>query len=114
MSAAWRDPATSAADLLLRGGRVIDPANDQDGIADVAIRNGRVVAVGAPPPDVVPKRQIDVRGTIVTPGLLAMHVHGYEWGPNFGVSAVAAGIPSGAATPVDQGRSGAGALRGLK
>jgi hypothetical protein len=41
MSAAWRDPATRRADLLLRGGRLIDPASNRDGVADVAIRNGR-------------------------------------------------------------------------
>jgi predicted amidohydrolase len=46
MSAAWRDLATPRADLRLRGGRLIDPANNRDGIADVAIRNGRVIAIG--------------------------------------------------------------------
>src|SRR5262249_14179224 len=114
MSAAWRDPATLAADLLLRGGRVIDPANDKDGIADVAIRNGRIVAVGAAAQDVVPKRQIDVRGTIVTPGFIDMHVHAYEWVTNFGVPADAAGFQSGATTIVDQGSSGAWTFGGFK
>jgi predicted amidohydrolase len=45
MSTAWRDPATRA-DLLLRSGRLIDPANNRDEIADVAIRNGRAIAIG--------------------------------------------------------------------
>jgi len=58
------------ADLLLRGGRVIDPANSYDGIADVAIRNGRVIAVGAGALEIAAKRQIDVRGAIVTPGFI--------------------------------------------
>ena len=114
MNAAWRDPANPAADLLLRGGRVIDPANDHDGIADVAIRNGRVVAVGAAAQDLAAKRQIDVRGTIVTPGFIDMHVHVYEWVTNFGVPADAAGIQSGATTIVDQGSSGAWTFGGFK
>jgi hypothetical protein len=40
MGAAWRDLATRRADLLLCGGRLIDPANNRGGIADVAMRNG--------------------------------------------------------------------------
>ena len=34
-------------DLLLRGGRVIDPASGHDAIADVAVANGRIAAIGA-------------------------------------------------------------------
>jgi len=91
MNAAWRDPANPAADLLLRGARVIDPANDHDGVADVAIRNGRVAALGPAAQDLAAKRQIDVRGAIVTPGFIDMHVHVYEWLTNFGLPADAAG-----------------------
>jgi dihydroorotase len=66
MSAAWRDPA-SRADLLLRGGRLIDPANDRDGIADVAIRYGRVIAIGAAAQELAPKHQIDVCEARIAP-----------------------------------------------
>jgi dihydroorotase len=101
-------------DLLLRGGRVIDPANNHDGIADVVIRNGRVVAVGDAAQDIPAKREIDARGAIVTPGFIDMHVHIYEWVTNFGVPADAAGIQSGATTIVDQGSSGAWTFGGFK
>jgi dihydroorotase len=114
MSAPSRDPAPPVADLLLRGGRVVDPANNHDGIADVAIRNGRVVAVGAAAQELVAKRQIDVRGAIVTPGFVDMHVHVYEWVTNFGAPADAAGIQSGSTTIVDQGSSGAWTFGGFK
>src|ERR1700719_1135709 len=114
MSAATNNPMPLRADLLLRGGRVIDPANDHDGIADVAIRNGRVVAFGAAAQELAPKRQIDVRGAIVTPGFIDMHVHVYEWVTNFGVPADAVGIQSGATTIVDQGSSGAWTFGGFK
>ncbi len=114
MSAAANDPSAARADLLLRGGRVIDPANNLDAVADIAIRNGRVVAVGAGAHDIAARRQIDVRGAIVTPGFIDMHVHIYEWVTNFGVPADAAGIQSGATTIVDQGSSGAWTLGGFK
>src|SRR5690606_1240130 len=61
--------------LLLRGGRVIDPAADRDGIADVLVRDGRIgdVAAGLDAPDdaVV----IDAAGLVVCPGLIDLHVH---------------------------------------
>jgi dihydroorotase len=105
---------TPRADLRLRGGRVIDPANNLDAIADVAIRNGRVVAVGEAAQDIPARREIDARGAIVTPGFIDMHVHIYEWVTNFGVPADAAGIQSGATTIVDQGSSGAWTFGGFK
>ena len=105
MSAAANNPMTPRADLRLRGGRVIDPANEHDGIADVAIRNGRVVAVGAAAQDIPARREIDARGAIVTPGFIDMHVHIYEWVTNFGVPADAAGIQSGATTRISASRS---------
>jgi dihydroorotase len=114
MTASWPDPVPPRADLLLRGGRLIDPANDHDGIADVAIHNGRVVAVGAAAREFAPRRQVDVSGAIVTPGFIDMHVHVYEWVTNFGVPADAAGIQSGATTIVDQGSSGAWTFGGFK
>jgi dihydroorotase len=114
MSAAPNNSTTSPADLRLRGGRVIDPANSHDGVTDVAIRNGRVVAVGAAAQDMPARREIDARGAIVTPGFIDMHVHIYEWVTNFGVPADAAGIQSGATTVVDQGSSGAWTFGGFK
>jgi dihydroorotase len=113
MTASSPDPTAPRADLLLRGGRLIDPANNHDGIADVAIGNGRVIAVGPAARAFAPRRQIDVSGAIVTPGLIDMHVHVYEWVTNFGVPADAAGIQSGATTVVDQGSSGAWTFGGF-
>ena len=60
--------------LVIRGGRVIDPANDFDGVADVLIVDGRIAAVE---PDIKSSAQIDfdATGKLVVPGLIDMHVH---------------------------------------
>ena len=61
--------------LLLKGGHVIDPSTDQDGIADVLLQNGVVESVArsiAGPDDA---EVIDVAGLIVCPGLIDVHVH---------------------------------------
>jgi len=114
MNATHSNPARPSADLLLRGGRLIDPANKVDAIGDVAILNGRVLAAGAAAQGVTARREIDARGAIVCPGFIDMHVHVYEWVTNFGVPADAAGIHSGATTIVDQGSSGAWTFGGFK
>jgi dihydroorotase len=56
--------------LLIKGGRVIDPASNRDEIADVAIAAGRIVAIGEMPADFTPNRTVDAHGCIVAPGLL--------------------------------------------
>ncbi|KPV39534.1 dihydroorotase [Thiohalorhabdus denitrificans] len=68
---------------LIRGGRVIDPASGRDEVADVAIANGRIQAIGDAPGDFGADRVIDADGLVVCPGLVDMHVHlrepGQEW-----------------------------------
>src|SRR5437763_769809 len=66
------------ADLILRGGRIVDPANARDEVADVAFSGGKVVALGA---DLGRDGAeiVDVRGLIVAPGLIDLHTHVY-WG----------------------------------
>ncbi len=66
----------ATCDMLLRGGHVIDPKNDIDGPADVAISDGTIQAVGAGL-DIYAKKDVDVSGLFVTPGLIDIHVHVY-------------------------------------
>jgi len=91
-------------DLIVAGGRVIDPANGLDAVADVAIKKGRIAAV-------VPKldgfraaKTIDAAGLIVTPGLVDTHAHVYQYvSGDFGLNPDIVGIRLGVTTVVDQG-----------
>ena len=61
-------------ELLIRNGRVIDPASNRDEIADVFIRGGNIVAVG-PKLDAAGAKVHDATGLVVAPGFVDMHVH---------------------------------------
>jgi dihydroorotase len=91
-------------DLLLRGGRVVDPANGIDGPMDVAVAGGRIAAVAANIPAAQARRVIDVSGKFVVPGLVDLHVHvfGYEGK----LDPDETSLPAGATTVVDAGGSG--------
>ncbi|MEF3169086.1 MAG: dihydroorotase [Deltaproteobacteria bacterium] len=93
-------------DLLLRNGRIIDPANGLDGPGDILVRNGRIEAVGhgIPAPDAC--LLLDVTGKWVTPGLVDLHVHLREPGEEYKETiesgtraAVAGGFTAVAAMP---------------
>ncbi len=61
--------------LLIRGGRVIDPAQDLDDIRDVLIEDGRVREVGRRLPTPPGATVVEAQGLIVAPGFIDMHVH---------------------------------------
>jgi dihydroorotase len=71
-----RIPGAYAAtyDLLIKGGRVIDPSAGLDAVRDVAIAQGRIVAIEA---NIAAdaSETIDARGKIVAPGLIDIHTH---------------------------------------
>ena len=60
--------------ILIRNGRVIDPAQEIDEVTSVAVQDGRIAAVGARAPTGADEI-VDARGLIVAPGLIDMHVH---------------------------------------
>jgi len=66
--------AAIKCDLVIRGGRVIDPSVRLDAIRDVAISNGRIAAV-AKSIEADARDTIDARGKVVVPGLLDIHTH---------------------------------------
>jgi dihydroorotase len=63
--------------LLLAGGRVIDPASNLDEVADVLIVDGKIAAVGREASERAPQNVelLDVKGLVVCPGLIDLHVH---------------------------------------
>jgi N-acyl-D-aspartate/D-glutamate deacylase len=61
-------------DLVLRGGRIVDGTGNPWRHGDVAIRAGKIVAVGKIPPGAA-SRTLDVAGLVVTPGFIDMHSH---------------------------------------
>ena len=61
-------------DFILKGGHVIDPANDIDTEMDVAVTGDRITAVSADIPGSQGQKVVDVAGLIVTPGLIDIHL----------------------------------------
>ena len=96
--------ATEIYDLVLKGGRVVDPASGLDGVMDVAVKDGRIAAVL---PEILPtaaKSVTDCRGRLVLPGLIDTHAHVYTYvSGRFGLPADMVGVQSGVTTLVDQG-----------
>ncbi len=91
-------------DLLIKGGHVIDAANDVDGVMDVAVA-GRVVAAVEPDiPQSEARRVIDASGLYVTPGLVDIHAHATGFSGAMFPEEMC--FPYGVTTMVDCGGSG--------
>ena len=91
-------------DLLLTGGRVVDPAQSLDGDYDVAVRDGRIAAILRSDENCEARKRIDVRGKLVLPGLIDTHAHVFQHVTGrFGLEADLCGVESGVTTLIDQG-----------
>ncbi len=66
--------AAPAFDLIVKGGRVIDPSRRLDAVRDLGVTNGRISAIAANIPD-GGARIVDARGKLVVPGLIDIHTH---------------------------------------
>ncbi len=101
-------------DLLLKGGRVIDPSQNIDGKFDIAFSMGKVAALLPEISKYSAKITHDVSGHIVCPGLIDMHSHVYWGGTSCGVDAEPIARRSGTTTFVDAGSAGAGNFVGFR
>ncbi len=61
--------------ILIKGGHVIDPKNNIDGLNDVAIQNGKIALVAKNIDDKLAAQVVDAKGLYVTPGLIDVHAH---------------------------------------
>ena len=91
-------------DLIVKGGRVIDPSRKLDGIRDVAISQGRIAAVKANI-SADAAETIDARGKLVVPGLIDLHTHALRF-PDGATLCLADGVTG----LVDAGSKGADSI----
>ena len=101
-------------DLVLKGGRVVDPASGLDGVLDVAVESGKIARVAASIAPTEAARVIEVSGKIVTPGLIDLHAHVFEGFNRTGVNPDLAGVLAGVTTIVDAGSAGAATFGGWR
>ncbi len=92
-------------DILIRGGEVVDPSQNLCAVRDVAVADGRIVALQ---PQIEPAEArciIDARGQTVTPGLIDLHVHVYPHCP-IGLQPDPLCAAGGVTTMLDAGSAG--------
>jgi N-acyl-D-aspartate/D-glutamate deacylase len=70
------DPPAAIHDLVIRGGRVVDPESRLDAVRDVAIDGGLIAAIAEE--TLAGSRVIDARGLVVAPGFIDLHAHGQD------------------------------------
>lgn len=91
-------------DLLIRNGRVIDPATGADEKRDIGIKNGRIVELPESGEPIEAVRILEAEGYLVTPGLIDSHVHVFDEGCDLGIPADLVMLPYGV-TAVGEGGS---------
>jgi len=98
-------------DLVLKGGRLVDPSQGLDKVTDIAFAGGKVSAIGD---GLAGKDTRDVKGKIVSPGLIDLHTHVYWGGTSLGVEAELLARTGGVTTFIDAGSAGPGNFHGFR
>ena len=101
-------------DLLIKGGRVLDPGQGIDGIMDVALADGKIAALESGISESGARQVIDASGKLVTPGLIDLHTHLYWGATSIGIEPDPACARSGVTTIVDAGSAHAGSFAGFR
>ncbi|MGE4373806.1 MAG: amidohydrolase/deacetylase family metallohydrolase [Xanthobacter sp.] len=102
-------------DILLKGGHVISPASDLDGIFDVAVRDGRIAAIETDIPAASALETMDVSGKLVLPGMIDTHGHIYQYvSGRFGLNPDMVGVHSAVTSVIDQGGASCMTLPGFR
>jgi dihydroorotase len=101
-------------DLIVRGGRVIDPSQAIDGVHDVAVKDGTIARV-APRVAGTAARTVDARNRLVIPGMIDTHSHIYQHVTgDFGMNPDEVGVRSGVTAVVDQGGAAPLTIQGFR
>lgn len=100
-------PDEKPFDLLIRGGKVIDPSQNLEAVRDVAVQGGKIARVDAQIPPGQAREVISAEGKIVTPGLIDIHTHVFPFVGPYGIEPDPYFVHRGVTTVVDAGTSGA-------
>src|SRR5436309_1968220 len=106
--------ASARYDLLIKGGRIVDPAQGLSVQSDVALVSGKVARVAENIAATEARQVLNARGKIVTPGLIDIHVHVYDGVAPLGIPADPNCIAKGVTTVVDAGSAGAHTFPGFR
>jgi dihydroorotase len=94
-------------DLLIKGGKVIDPVQGLEAELDVAVRGGKIASVAPAIPEGQAGQVIRAQGRIVTPGLIDIHTHVFPYVGPYGIEPDPYCVRRGVTSVIDAGTSGA-------
>jgi dihydroorotase len=101
-------------ELVVKGGRLIDPSQGISEPSDIAVSGSKVARIAADIPASEGLYVLDAGGKVVTPGLIDVHVHVYDGVAPLGIPADPTCIAKGATTVIDAGSAGANTFPGLR
>jgi len=94
-------------DLLIKGGKVVDPSQGVEAELDVAVRDGKVASVAPGISEARARQVIRADGKIVTPGLIDLHTHVFPYVGTYGIEPDPYSVRRGVTSVIDAGTSGA-------
>ena len=103
-----------AYDLLIKGGTLVDPAQNIHANKDVAFSNGVVAAIDDNLSNADALEVLDASGCLVTPGMIDLHVHVFYGVSHYGIEPDPTCLAKGATTVVDAGSAGADIFPGFR
>ena len=101
-------------DLIVKGGRVVDPGQGIDRVLDVGLADGKIAALESGISQSRAGETIDASGKLVTPGLIDLHTHIYWGATSFGLEPDPISARSGVTTIVDAGSADVGSFMGFR
>ena len=101
-------------DLLVKGGRVVDPSQRLNAVRDIGIKGHHVTRVADDIPAIDARQVLDASDKIVTPGLIDVHVHVYDGVAPLGIPPDPSCVAKGVTTVLDAGSAGAHTFPGFR